>query len=243
MSRHEAAGRRRRVAVILAAGTGERAGGDVAKQFAVVGDQRVLDHAIAALHDVDGIDEVVVVAPSGRSNEIDATIDRARFPKVSRTIEGGDDRHASTRRALSDIADDSCDVLVHDAARPLVDADVIRACLNALDTHVAVAAAIPSDDTVAEVAGDGTDAVVVGLPDRSRIRLVQTPQGFRLAVLRQAYELAAADAEILATDNCGVVHRYLPDVPVHVVPGSRRNLKITNPDDLRLVEALLGTRA
>ena len=220
----------------MAAGMGSRFGGTTPKQLHTVGGRRVLDHAIAALHEVDEVDEVVVIAPNGRAAELDATIDRTQFPKVSRTVDGGQDRHESTWRAIEALGDDECDVLVHDAVRPLVDGAVVRACIAALDESTAVAPVVPVEDTVATVDGD----VVTGFLDRDSLRLVQTPQAFRLSVLRAAYELARAQTDQPdATDNCGVVHRYLPDVTIRVIPGSPANIKITRPEDLAVVDALL----
>jgi 2-C-methyl-D-erythritol 4-phosphate cytidylyltransferase len=98
--------------------------------------------------------------------------------------------------------------------------------------------AVPSSDTIIEV----SNGVVTGMPQRDALARCQTPQGFRLSVIRRAYELADADpafAQRTATDDCGVVLRYLPEVPVRIVPGSERNIKITYPGDLDVAEALL----
>jgi 2-C-methyl-D-erythritol 4-phosphate cytidylyltransferase len=98
--------------------------------------------------------------------------------------------------------------------------------------------AVPSSDTIVEVC----DGVVTGMPRRDTLARCQTPQGFRLSVIRRAYELADADpafGERQATDDCGIVLRYLPEIPVRIVPGSERNIKITYPHDLEVAEALL----
>ena len=129
-------------------------------------------------------------------------------------------------------------MLFHDAARPLVDQRIIAGCVAALATHRAVGVAVPSSDTIAVVSG----GVMTAIPRRDSLVRVQTPQGFRLSVIQRAHELAAADprfGDLPATDDCGIVLRYLPDVGVHVVPGSERNLKITFPRDLVVAEALL----
>jgi 2-C-methyl-D-erythritol 4-phosphate cytidylyltransferase len=128
-------------------------------------------------------------------------------------------------------------VLFHDAARPFVDARIITGCVTALETAEAVAVAVPSSDTVVVVEGDR----VVEMPRRATLRRFQTPQGFRLGTIRAAYERALADPGFAAdppTDDCGVVHRYLPDVPIVVVPGSERNIKITHPVDLIVAEQI-----
>jgi 2-C-methyl-D-erythritol 4-phosphate cytidylyltransferase len=131
-------------------------------------------------------------------------------------------------------------VLFHDAARPLLDQRIIADCVRALDAHLAIGVAIPSSDTIVEV----RDAVVTGMPPRETLQRCQTPQGFRLSVIRKAYELADADpqfAAFAATDDCGIVLRYLPEVPIRVVPGSERNIKITYPSDLDVAAAMLGS--
>ena len=96
--------------------------------------------------------------------------------------------------------------------------------------------AIPSADTIIEV---GPDDTIRSVPVRESLRRVQTPQGFRLAVIRAAYERAAADGGPEATDDCSVVLRYVPEVPIGVVPGDERNMKVTGPVDVHLVEQLL----
>ncbi len=130
-------------------------------------------------------------------------------------------------------------MLFHDAARPLLDQATIAGCVRALDTYQAVGVAVPTSDTIVVV----EDGLMTGMPHRDTLRRCQTPQGFRLSVIRKAHELAVADpafADLAATDDCGVVMRYLPDVPVAVVPGTERNIKITYPVDLSIAQALLG---
>ena len=82
------------------------------------------------------------------------------------------------------------------------------------------------------------DGVVASMPPRETLNRFQTPQGFRLGTIRKAYELALADPALRATDDCGIVHRYLPDVPIRVVAGSERNLKVTQPLDAVIAEHL-----
>jgi len=128
-------------------------------------------------------------------------------------------------------------VLFHDAARPLLTPRIIDDVLAALDTHAAVSVAIPSADTIVELNDHGEIARV---PARSSLRRAQTPQGFRLGTIQRAYDVAwrgAAFSE--ATDDCSVVFRYLPNVPIAVVMGSDKNLKITEPADIFLAEKLL----
>ncbi len=160
------------------------------------------------------------------------------YRKLTKVITGGRTRVESTGRAIAELGDTECDVLFRDAARPLVDQQVIADCVAALAGHRAVGVAVPSSDTIAVV----SDGVIAGMPRRDSLVRCQTPQGFRLSVIRRAHELAAADprfADLPATDDCGIVLRYLPEEKVHIVPGSERNIKITYPRDLAIAEALL----
>ena len=134
----------------------------------------------------------------------------AGYPRVSAVLPGGETRTASTLAALAHLGDADCLLLLHDAARPLLPARVVTDCLAALADHGAVATAVPSTDTVFEVGPAGT---ITGVPPRATLRRAQTPQGFHADVLRRAYAAAADDPDFVATDDCSVVHRYLPDVP------------------------------
>jgi 2-C-methyl-D-erythritol 4-phosphate cytidylyltransferase len=129
-----------------------------------------------------------------------------------------------------------CGVLLHDAARPLVDQRIIADCVAALRVHQAVGVAVPASDTMV-ITDNG---VMHTMPRRETLWRCQTPQCFRLPVITRAHELAAADPDFAPTDDCGVVLRYLPGVAVHIVPGSERNLKVTYPQDLVVAEALLA---
>jgi 2-C-methyl-D-erythritol 4-phosphate cytidylyltransferase len=129
-----------------------------------------------------------------------------------------------------------CGVLLHDAARPLVDQKIIADCVAALETHEAAGVAVPASDTMVIT----ENGVMHSVPPRERLFRCQTPQCFRLPVIARAHELAAADPQFAPTDDCGVVLRYLPGTAVHIVPGSERNMKVTYPHDLAVAEALLG---
>ena len=131
-------------------------------------------------------------------------------------------------------------MLVHDAARPLVTARIITDCFESLASYPVVNVAIESSDTIVQVDADG---LVRATLDRASLRRVQTPQGFHSEVLREAHALAAEDPDFAATDDCGVVMRYLPDQPVVVVAGDERNLKVTTPADLQVVAAQLAAEA
>jgi 2-C-methyl-D-erythritol 4-phosphate cytidylyltransferase len=227
----------KRVAVVLAGGTGQRLALGAPKQLATVAGRPILAHAIGAFDAAPQIQEILVVMAAGHVAE--AELIAKPYPKVTRVIEGGATRTESTLRALAALAALPGDsrVLFHDAARPFVDGRIIADCVAALDEAASVAVAVPSSDTVVVVEAGR----VVEMPPRDRLRRFQTPQGFRLATIRAAYERALADpgfAASVPTDDCGVVHRYLPDVPIVVVPGSEQNIKITHPVDLLIAEQI-----
>jgi len=227
----------RTVAVVLAGGTGERFGTSVPKQLLPLAGRPLIEHSVAAFDEAPGVDAVLVVMAASHAGQVREVLAAGGYRKLAGVIPGGPTRVGSTRRAIESLGAGECDVLFHDAARPLVDQRIIADCAAALAEHRAVGVAVPSADTIAVV----TDGVMTATPPRDSLVRLQTPQGFRLSLIRRAHELAAADpgfGDLPATDDCGIVLRYLPDVRVHIVPGSERNLKITFPRDLAVAEAL-----
>lgn len=226
---------RKRIAVVLAAGSGRRMGCETPKQFLPLGGHTVLEHAVEAFTDHPDIDEVVIVGPAEHLANIRRMAERNAWLKVTHIIAGGRERHESTLAALRLYEDTEADLLFHDAARPLVGADVITRVAEALLEHEVVATALPVVDTIIE----SNDGHVTAYPDRNALRRMQTPQGFRSSTLRRAYALALADQSFRTTDDCGVVFRYLPDTPIHLVDGDERNMKLTYPEDIPLLERFL----
>jgi ribitol-5-phosphate 2-dehydrogenase (NADP+) / D-ribitol-5-phosphate cytidylyltransferase len=229
----------RTVAVVLAAGSGLRFGAALPKQLVPLAGRALLEHSVAAFDQAPGVDATLVVMAPGHAAQVRELLAVGGYRKVTGTIEGGTTRPESTRRAIDALGPGECNVLFHDAARPLLDQATISACVGALHTCEAVGVAVPTSDTIVVV----EDGLMTGMPHRDTLRRCQTPQGFRLSVIRKAHELARADpgfADLTATDDCGVVLRYLPDVPVAVVRGSERNIKITYPGDLSIAEVLLS---
>ncbi|MDR2253202.1 MAG: 2-C-methyl-D-erythritol 4-phosphate cytidylyltransferase [Bifidobacteriaceae bacterium] len=227
--------------VILAGGVGARLGLSVPKQMIKVAGKTILEHSVDAFDAHPMIDEVIVMITPGWTERV-ATLLGARHAKLSLILEGGVTRNETTRRALDAIDADEAKILLHDAVRPLVDERVVADCVRALDHHDAVDVVIPSSDTVVMV---DEDDVITRIPDRSRLRRGQTPQAFKLTTLREAYARAIEDPYFSATDDCGVVVRYLPDVPVKCVLGSESNIKVTHPVDLTIADKLfqLATRS
>ena len=234
----------RMVAVVLGGGIGQRVGAALPKQLLRLGRRTLVEHCVAAFEQAPGIDEILVVMASGYVEQVRAMLADGGYGKVTGVIAGGAGRPDSTRVALAalagaggDAAD--CGVLLHDAARPLVDQRIIADCVAALDLHEAAGVAVPASDTIV-ITDNG---VMHSMPRRETLWRCQTPQCFRLPVIARAHELAAADPDFAPTDDCGVVLRYLPAVDVHIVAGNERNMKITYPQDLAVAEALLAEGA
>ena len=212
------------VALVVAAGRGERLGKPVPKAFANLAGRPMVEWSVAALQRVAAVTEIVVALPPGIAAP-DGTIG----------VLGGSERSHSVRAALAAASGDADVVVVHDAARPLVTPELVRACLDALGDADAAIAAAPVTDTIKECA----DGRVVRTLDRSRLWAVQTPQVFRRIALQRALD---QDHEAIgaATDDASLVEAM--GGTVHVVPAPRENLKVTTELDLRVAEMLLAER-
>lgn len=231
--------RRRNVAVLLAGGVGTRIGADLPKQLITIAGRPMLEHSLAALHDHPMVDEVLIMMAPGYLDRARTIVRDGCYTKVADILEGGETRNATAFRALDWLGEQDGNVLLHDAARPLVPARVITDCWCGLEDYDAVFVGIPSADTIVEVSPDGT--TLSDIPARSRLRRGQTPQAFRTPVIQRAYALARRDPDFMATDCSSVatmVFRYLPDVPIGLVRGDERNIKVTDPIDVHLADRL-----
>jgi 2-C-methyl-D-erythritol 4-phosphate cytidylyltransferase len=224
----------RNVAVVLAGGTGTRVGLNIPKQLVKVAGKTILEHTLDVFEDAEEVDEVILLMAPGFLPEAKAIVGDTH-PKVTQVIEGGETRNDSTRTALAALGEDECNVLFHDAVRPLVDHRIITDTVDALQTYEAVDVAIRSADTIVVVDERGC---ISDIPSRDMLRRGQTPQAFRLSVIRKAYEIGFQDPDFHATDDCGVVLRYLPEVPIFVVDGTDQNMKITQPIDIFVADKL-----
>ncbi len=228
--------RLRNVAVVLAGGTGTRVGLNIPKQLIKIAGKPIIEHTIAAMQASPLVDEILVLMTPGYLDDVRAIVRKGGYDKVSQILEGAGTRNDTTATALAALGEEECNVLLHDAVRPLVSQTIIAANVEALQTHEAVDTAIPSADTVISVDPDHGNIADV-LP-RHLLRRGQTPQSFRLSTIRAAYANASLDPDFSATDDCTVVLRYLPEVPVAVVPGHERNMKVTEPIDVYIADKL-----
>lgn len=216
-------------ALVLAAGSSQRFGGRP-KQFEELGGTTVLQHAVRAFTRVDEIAEVwVVTSAEHRARTAELLVDEG----IAGVIRGGDSRAQSTQLGLAALAPEVSHVIIHDAARPLVPPEVVTNCVAALADADVVATVVEPADSIVILDGDR----VISTPDRSSVRLYQTPQAFRCSVLTAAWERLAADQQGSPTDDVTAVLRAFPDQPVSWVAGSRRSAKITEPDDLAMLRA------
>lgn len=219
-------------AVIVAGGSGKRFGGDTPKQYLLIGKDPVIVHTIRRFVLAGGLSKLIVVAHPDYHPMVKEWMEPVGFPVE--VVESGPERQDSVANGL-EIALASCDrVLIHDAARPLVDPKTIRQCADVLVTHPAVVSGYYSRDTVKQVSDSGE---VMGTIPRAGVFLAQTPQGFSreagLKVLRQIREsgLAGTD-DVFFAEKAGI--------PVWCVPASPYNIKITTRADFDLVSTLIA---
>ncbi|SBT67642.1 2-C-methyl-D-erythritol 4-phosphate cytidylyltransferase [Micromonospora sediminicola] len=230
----------RTVAVILAGGTGTRLGLGIPKQLLKIAGKPIIEHTLAVFEAAPEIDEIIVLMATGHVGDAERIVADAGFRKVTKVIEGGETRNDTTRIALDAVGEGDVNILFHDAVRPLVSARIVRECVNALWSYAAVDVAIPSADTIIQV---DADDCITDIPVRSRLRRGQTPQAFRSGTIREAYRRAEGDPDFAATDDCGVVLRYLPGTPIKVIDGSDENIKVTHPVDVHLADKLFQLAA
>jgi 2-C-methyl-D-erythritol 4-phosphate cytidylyltransferase len=215
-------------AILVAAGRGERLGMDQPKAFAKLGEDPLLAQPLRRLDESDWIDRIVIVAPAGWEEPAILLAEELACSKVHSCVAGGATRSESVRAGLAEVPGDAVVVLVHDAARPLIDDDVIGRVLAPLsEGWDGVVPGLPVSDTLKRVAGDGA---VVDTVTRDGLYAVQTPQAFLADVLRRA-----AGGE--ATDCAGLVEAA--GGRVKVVEGDPRLLKVTTADDLAKIAAWL----
>jgi 2-C-methyl-D-erythritol 4-phosphate cytidylyltransferase len=220
------------VALIVAAGRGERLGFGRPKALVPLCGQPMLAWSVGSLWAVPAVSQIVVALPA---DALDAA------PDGVIAVAGGAQRSQSVRAALAAASADADLVIVHDAARPLATPDLFTQALEALALAPeadAVIAATPVSDTIKEVADDGRS--VTRTLDRARLWAVQTPQVFRRAALERALVEASDELLSQATDDAWLIERA--GGVVHVIGSDPGNLKITTPEDLRVAELLLGER-
>ena len=228
------------IVIIPAAGLGTRMAASAAakphtsKQFTEIKGAPILIHTLRKFVAVPEVKEIYLALRKSEADNFRPRLEQEKFPKPVHIVEGGEHRQESVANALAAVNASPDDlILVHDAVRPFVDRDTIQNVIEAAARHGAAIAAVPAVDTIKQVDRTAGGAVVNATIPREHIVLVQTPQGFRFDVLKQAFEEARADG-FVGTDEASVLERS--GRVVAVVMGSPRNIKITTPADLELAE-------
>lgn len=227
------------LAAVLAGGSGSRFAADKPKQFVLLGGKPVLWHSVNAFENCAEIDAVVIVSHPDHFDEINRLASNSGWRKLAAILPGGETRSASSQSALRFATAHSFDrILLHDAARPLIDGETVSRLCKALYSGDAAIAAVPVIDTIS-VSLDGH--TIDHTPPRETLWTVQTPQAFSVPVLTEAYARFDQDPAATATDDGGVIRRYMPEIPVVLIKGNRRAQKLTYPEDLPILEALLAS--
>lgn len=222
------------VSVIFpAAGQGRRMKAGVNKVFLELGGRPMLVRALLTFSACSEVGELIVAAASDEVDFLRRALDKVPGLKPCKVTAGGEERQYSVFNALNEVSPEAQLILVHDAARPLVTGAVIERVIEAAREYGAAVAAVREKNTV-KVVGD--DGFVQATPDRATLWEVQTPQGFRRDILLRAHFRATEDG-FLGTDDAALVERL--GEPVRVAEGDYRNIKVTTPEDLLLVEAFL----
>lgn len=229
------------IAIILAGGTGQRLGDSVPKQFLKVAGKKVIEHTLDVFQNHPKIDEMAVVSNPNFINDVENIAVKNSYTKLKKILQGGKERYHSSLSAINAYdGQEEVNLIFHDAVRPLVNERIISDCIEALERYNAVDVAIKTTDTIIQV---NEKEYITGIPVREYLRNGQTPQAFKLSVIKKAYELAQQDPDFKTTDDCGVVYKYLPDEPVYVVKGEQFNMKLTYKEDLFLLDKLFQLKS
>jgi 2-C-methyl-D-erythritol 4-phosphate cytidylyltransferase len=220
-----------RSTIIVAGGSGKRMGATVPKQFLLLKGEPLLFHTLRAFHDFDPTMQLVLVLPQDHHETWDHLCGEFDFEVPHELVAGGAERFHSTQAGLAAVKHDGL-VAVHDGVRPLLSSALIARCFAAAEEHGAAVPVVPISSSVRELTDEGSQPL-----DRSRLRAVQTPQCFRVPLLRRAFELPYDPA---FTDEATLVERL--GVDVHLMEGEDLNIKVTTPFDLQVAEGVLGAK-
>ena len=223
-------------AIILASGTGTRYSNETPKQFVKIAGKTVLEHTIELFEKNSLIDLIIVVITPDYREFAEEIINKNSYHKIYSLVNGGETRKESSYLGISSINEEEANVIIHDCARPFLSQKIIEDCINALEKYSAVDTAIPTADTIIKVDNN----IIKEIPERRYLRRGQTPQCFKLSVIKKAHELSRDDSNF--TDDCGLILRYgLGDV--YVVEGDNDNMKITYPSDIYVADRIFQLKS
>ena len=221
-------------AIVLAAGSGKRMKSQVHKQYLIIQDRPVLYYSLKAFED-SAVDEIVLVVGKGEEKFCRKEIvDKYGISKVKAIVEGGKERYHSVFEGLKQTSDADY-VLIHDGARPFVNQDIIRRCMQEVQKYQACVVGMPVKDTI-KIADEGGYAKQT--PDRKNVWMIQTPQTFSYALIYEAYEEMLKTEDTAITDDAMVLER-IKGKKSKLIEGSYRNIKITTPEDLLIANVYL----
>lgn len=218
-------------AVVPAGGVGSRMRSAIPKQFMDINDRPMISYVLRAFEEslVDGI--IIAVSDEYR-DFLEKIIKEYDISKFLCFVQNGSERVFSVKNALDKIPDRDDFVLIHDAARPMVTPELINSCIDCVIRCEACIVALPVKDTIKEV----SDGIITGTPDRSTLYAAQTPQCFKAGILLDAYRKWKKDGRnYIPTDDASLVENY-SDTPVRIIEGDERNIKVTTPGDVSIVE-------
>lgn len=221
--------------IILASGSGSRYGEDIPKQFVKIAGKTILEHTVEIFEKSDRIDEIIIVITPQYRNLAENILLNNNYKKVKKLLNGGAVRKESSCIGISSIEDEEANVLIHDCARPFLTEEIISDCIEALKKYDAVDVAIPATDTIIKVEND----FISQIPKRIELQCGQTPQCFKLSLIKHAHQLAKNDNNF--TDDCGLIVKYNL-APVYVVKGSSENIKVTYKSDIYIADRLFQLR-
>ena len=223
------------IAVILASGSGKRFGGNTPKQFIKLAGKPVIQYSLETLNNHKKIDEIIIVTLPEYIDKTEEIVMHNSLHKVTKIISGGQERYDSSWSAIQSLDTEECNILFHDSVRPFLDNRIIDDCLKSLKTYNAVDVVVDATDTIVKVRNEE----IMSIPNRKNLRRGQTPQGFKLSTIRSAYNLFMLDPDKIATDDCGIVLKYLPNEAINVINGDEKNFKITHTQDIFLANSIL----
>ena len=223
--------------IILASGTGSRYGADIPKQFVKIAGKTILEHTIEVFERAEKINEIIIVITPEYRMMAEELLLKNNYKKVTKLLNGGEIRKESSYIGISSIDDEEANVLIHDCARPFLEHKIINDCIDALENYDAIDVAIPSSDTIVTI---DEKNIIQNIPSRAMLRRGQTPQCFKLSIIKKAHELSKNDENF--TDDCGLVVKYNL-AKVCVVNGDIQNIKITYPSDIFMADRLFQIRS
>lgn len=221
-------------AIVLAAGSGKRMNSQVHKQYLIIQDRPVLYYSLKEFED-SAVDEIVLVVGKGEEEFCRREImDKYGISKVKAIVEGGKERYHSVFEGLKQTSDADY-VLIHDGARPFVNQDIIRRCMQEVQKYQACVVGMPVKDTI-KIADE--EGYAKQTPDRKNVWMIQTPQTFSYALIYEAYEEMLKTEDTAITDDAMVLER-IKGKKSKLIEGSYRNIKITTPEDLLIANVYL----